>query len=418
MIAASMTPDASPEARAAAQQREARGEQRIGGDVEDVGRRRARRRRQDVVVEVPQRVAEGEGELAAGEQEPRQRPRQAVQADTGDDPGRRRRGRRPGRSPAGRRPARTGTRRSGRRRRPRPIATRTRGRRAPLARREPRSGSGRSPHRANRPDRCRSEGRMDERQRPFVAAAAPSVATSIPIAPGGRRASQRRLDREALPPAHRQGVDAVGRAEHDARRRVAVRRRERNAEQRPPALVAERRDHAPDGRMADPALEQRVDDPRLGDVLEAVDVRVAGRARRADVARAAPTGRSSCPTRRRGRRPRRRGSGRGDGRAPFRKGASPERRGQGPQRVRRPARSRRGPVRLGDRAPARWSRTKSSSTDDEAHRRARGAGSARRRRRSRGGCRGSRRARRAPWAAGMIGSRSPQTISVGSSAAR
>ena len=51
-------------------------------------------------------------------------------------------------------------------------------------------------------------------------------------------------------------------------------RGERRLAQRPRAVVAEVRDREPDDPVADLALEQRPDDRRLGDVLNAVDVRV------------------------------------------------------------------------------------------------------------------------------------------------
>src|SRR6185312_10973734 len=54
--------------------------------------------------------------------------------------------------------------------------------------------------------------------------------------------------------------------------------------ERPRAVVAEVRDREPNDPVADVSLEQRPDDRRLGDVLNAVDVRVAARLRGADVA--------------------------------------------------------------------------------------------------------------------------------------
>ena len=121
---------------------------------------------------------------------------------------------------------------------------------------------------------------------------------------------ERRRRDDLLPPARAEHEDPLGLAHGDQRARRADRGRQRRLAQRPVAVGREPPHRLADVRVAHAALEQHAHDRGLGDVLDAVDVRVPRRTATPGCSPSGPTGRSSSRTRRRARRPRRRGSAR------------------------------------------------------------------------------------------------------------
>ena len=122
---------------------------------------------------------------------------------------------------------------------------------------------------------------------------------------------QRRRRDHPLPAARREREGARrARAARSAAAAVAS-TRQRRLRQRPVAVLAAVARSRAGPHVRDAALEQRVDHRRLGHVLDAVDVRVAGRTATRGCSPSAPTGRSCCRRRPPAHPPRRRGSCRG-----------------------------------------------------------------------------------------------------------